>query len=97
MLTKNKILKTMQQHSEDIGAYGVKRVGVFGSFARSRQGADSDIDVLVEFNKGTKTFDNYMELKFYLEKLFHRKVDLVIKEALKTRIRGRVLSEVKYA
>ena len=45
------------------------------------QNNKSDIDVLVEFNKLEKSFDNYMELKFYLEKLFHRRVDLVIREA----------------
>ena len=53
--------------------------------------------ILVEFSRRNKTFDNYMELKFYLEKIFRRKVDLVIKEALKTRIRRKVLSEVEYA
>jgi len=57
----------------------------------------SDIDVLVEFNKLEKSFDNYMELKFYLEKLFHRRVDLVIREALKPRIRQHILKEVIYA
>lgn len=75
----------------------VKKVGLFGSFSRSSQNAASDIDMLVEFDRGGKTFDNYMDLKFYLEQLFHRKVDLVIKDALKTRIKNRVLSEVKYA
>ena len=97
MLTGNKILKTIQLHSGQIKGYGVKRVGIFGSFAVSSQRSQSDIDVLVEFKARNKTFDNYMELKFYLEKIFRRKVDLVIKEALKTRIRRKVLSEVKYA
>lgn len=97
MLTKDRILKEIQQHTNELKAYGVKRVGIFGSFARSKPNPKSDIDVLVEFDKGNKTFDNYMELKFYLEGLFRRKVDVVIKEALKTRIKDRVLSEVKYA
>lgn len=97
MLTKNKILKTIQLHVGQIKGYGVKRVGIFGSFVGSSQTSQSDIDVLVEFSRGNKTFDNYMELKFYLEKIFRRKVDLVIKEALKTRIRHKVLSEVEYA
>ncbi len=97
MLTKNNILKTIQLHADQIKGYGVKRVGIFGSFTGSSQSPQSDIDVLVEFNRKNKTFDNYMELKFYLEKIFRRKVDLVIKEALKTRIRRKVLSEVEYA
>jgi len=97
MLTKERILKTIRQHSDEINAYGVKRVGIFGSFSRVRQSSNSDIDILVEFERGNKTFDNYMDIKFFLERLFHRKVDLVIKDALKARIKNRVLSEVKYA
>lgn len=97
MPSKDRILKTIQQHSDELKTYGVKKVGIFGSFARSNQDAKSDIDVLVEFDRGNKTFDNYMDLKFYLERLFRRKVDLVIKDALKTRIKSRVLSEVRYA
>ncbi len=87
----------MREHSVDLKAYKVRKVGLFGSFVHSRQTTKSDIDILVEFDRGGKSFDNYMDLKFYLEKLFHRKVDLVIKDALKTKIKGKVLSEVKYA
>lgn len=97
MLRKDKIIRTIQRHTDDIKAYGVRKVGVFGSYARSTQNAKSDIDILVEFNRNNKTFDNYMELKFYLEKIFHCKVDLVIKDVLKARIKNRVLSEVEYA
>jgi len=87
----------MQENSGKLKVFGVKKVGLFGSFARSNQKFNSDIDILVEFDRGGKTFDNYMDLKFYLERLFHRKVDLVIKDALKTRIKDKVLSEVQYA
>ena len=91
------MLNTIQQHSNEIKTYGVKKVGIFGSFARFTQTPNSDIDILVEFERGRKTFDNYMDLKFFFEKIFRRKVDLVIKGALKPRIKNRVLSEVKYA
>jgi len=77
--------------------YGIKHIGVFGSFAKNEQKETSDIDVLVEFEKGAKTFDNYMNLKFFLEELFGRKVDLVIIDALKPDIKDRVLKEVRYA
>jgi predicted nucleotidyltransferase len=97
MSTKNEILKMIQRHADDLKGYGVIKVGIFGSFARATYNSKSDIDVLVEFGREKKTFDNYMGLKFYLEKLFRRKVDLVIKDALKARIKDRVLSEVKYA
>lgn len=97
MSPETRILKIIRRHTHELNAYGVKKVGLFGSFARSGWDADSDIDVLVEFDRGSKTFDNYMDLKFFLEKLFHRKVDLVTKDALKTRIKRRILAEVKYA
>jgi len=65
--------------------FGVKRIGLFGSFARGEQKESSDIDVLVEFEK--PTFRNFMDLSFYLEDLFGRKVDLVTVKGLHPRIR----------
>lgn len=97
MLTKNDVTKTIQDNIKEIRRYGVKRIGIFGSFARATQNNKSDIDILIEFEKGEKIFDNYMELKFYLEKLLRRKVDLVIKDAVKSRIKQTVLREVAYA
>ncbi|WP_297470419.1 nucleotidyltransferase domain-containing protein [Thermococcus sp.] len=54
---------------------------------------DSDLDVLVEFEEGKKTFDNYMELKFRLEDLLGIEVDLITVEALKPGVRKYVLGE----
>ena len=59
--------------------FGVIEIAVFGSYARGEQRKDSDVDIIVDFKEGYKTFDNYMNLKFYLEELFGKKVDLVIK------------------
>ena len=97
MLSKNDIVKTIQENMKEIKDYGIERIGIFGSFARATQNNKSDIDILVEFEKGEKIFDNYMELKFYLERLLRRKVDLVIKDAVKPRIKQAVLREVAYA
>ncbi|MFH1549005.1 MAG: nucleotidyltransferase family protein [Planctomycetota bacterium] len=97
MSPENEILSTLRRHTSDLNAYGVRKVGLFGSFRRTDWNDKSDIDILVEFNRGSKTFDNYMDLKFFLERLFRRKVDIVLKSALKARIKSRVLSEVKYA
>lgn len=96
-MSKHDLIKAIQNNTDTIKAYGVKSVGIFGSFAASRQTAKSDVDVLVEFKKEGKTFDNYMELKLFLEQLFKRRVDLVIKDALKERIKDRVLSGTAYA
>lgn len=96
MLTRSTIRRLIRENAAEIKSYGVRRIGVFGSFSRSAQGRKSDIDVLVEFKEGEKAFDNYMGLKFFLEKLFNRDVDLVIKGTLKPRIKRRVLGEVSY-
>jgi predicted nucleotidyltransferase len=97
MLHTEKILDLMHKNQEKIEAYGVKRIGLFGSFISNKQKRDSDIDILVEFKKGKKTFDNYMDLKFFLEELFNRDVDLVVKEALKVELKSKILRTVKYA
>ena len=74
--------------------YSVKKIGLFGSFSDETNSDDSDIDILVEFEKpiGWK----YFSLEIYLEKLFGRKIDLVTKNALKEQIRENILSQVKY-
>lgn len=77
--------------------FGVKKIGIFGSFARGEERSDSDLDVLVDFEEGRKTFDNYMDLKFYLEELFGRKVDLVTVNALRPRLKTAILRETIYA
>jgi hypothetical protein len=77
--------------------FGVKNIGIFGSFARGEERSDSDIDVLVDFEDGKKTFDNYMDLKFYLEELLGRKVDLVTVNALRPQLKTAILRETVYA
>ena len=97
MLNSDKILKIINENRQDIKKFGVKSIGLFGSYATNKQKPESDIDFLVEFKKGKKTFDNYMDLKFYLESLFESNVDLVIKEALKIDLKPNILKSVKYA
>jgi len=77
--------------------FGVQRIGVFGSFARGEETDKSDIDVLVDFVPGKKTFDNFMDLKYFLEELFGRKVDLVTVQALRPQIKEGILQDVIYA
>ena len=97
MLSSDKILKIINENKDNIKKFGVKSIGLFGSYAINKQKKESDIDLLVEFKKGKKTFDNYMDLKFYLENLFDCNVDLVIKEALKVDLKPNILKSVKYA
>ncbi len=91
------ILAILESEMKRIKRYGVKRIGLFGSFIRGEAGKESDVDILVEFEKGKKSFDNYMELKFFLEERLGRKVDLVISDALKPGLRKNILGSVRYA
>ena len=77
--------------------FGVAKIGIFGSYVRGEERPDSDVDVLVMFRKGEETFDNYMDCKFFLEDLFNRKVDLVMKGAIKKRLKPYIVREVVYA
>ena len=90
------IYRTLQQHFNKLQQqYSVKTLGIFGSYARREATQSSDIDVLVEFD-GALTFDKYMNLKFFIEDLFNRKVDLVIKEDIKPQIKEQILKETIY-
>ena len=90
------IYRTLQQHFNKLQEqYSVKTLGVFGSYARREATKSSDIDVLVEFD-GALTFDKYMNLKFFLEDLFDKKTDLVIKNDIKQQIKEKVLKETIY-
>ncbi len=74
--------------------FGVKKIGVFGSVARGEAKKGSDVDVLVEFEKDKKNFDNFIDLSFFLEDLFGRKVDLITTSGLDKYIRPYVEKEV---
>ncbi|AKB76423.1 putative nucleotidyltransferase [Methanosarcina lacustris Z-7289] len=92
------ILNILKSHMELIRQkFGVRRIGIFGSFARGEEREDSDLDVLVVFEEGQKTFDNYMDLKFYLEDFFGREVDIVTERALKPQLKDIIMKEVVYA
>ena len=94
--TAENILKVLNEKKEIIHRrFGVKSIGLFGSWVREQASPASDIDLLVEFDQ--PSFDKYMDLKFYLEDLLGRPVDLVLKTALKPRLQRFILDEVRYA
>jgi predicted nucleotidyltransferase len=95
--TKQDILNILAENRVRIRALGVKKLGLFGSFLGGRQTPDSDVDFLVQFNPGQKTFDNFMELTFLLEELLQRRVELVTTDALSPYIGPHILKEVEYA
>jgi predicted nucleotidyltransferase len=95
--TKEQVFNVLREYQQQLNRLGVKRCGIFGSFVRGQQNPSSDVDILVEFETGKKTFDNFMHLAFLLENAFERKVDLVTREALSPYIGPYILREVEYA
>lgn len=88
----NHVLNTLSQHQQTIKNFGVRYLALFGSVARNEANTTSDLDFLVQF-EGVATFDNYMNLKFFLEDLFDKPIDLVTKDSLKEAIRQTVIEE----
>ncbi len=87
------VIETLRNHENEIKArYSVKRIGLFGSHARGEQKETSDIDILVEFEK--PTYDNFIELIFFLEELTGKEIDLVTSKGLSPYLRSDVKKEV---
>jgi uncharacterized protein len=92
---KNLIFKRILEEKKQLAFYGVKNIGLFGSFVRGEQTPLSDIDILVEFTPEKHTFDNFMEVAFLLEEILGRKVELITPEALSPHIGPYILREVE--
>jgi len=92
-LTSKTILEKVKKEKVKLKEKGVKKIGLFGSYAKNKQKQKSDIDFLITFDK--MDFDNYMEVMFLLKKIFKRKIDLVIEKNLIPEL-NYVKKEAKY-
>ncbi|WP_369816743.1 nucleotidyltransferase family protein (plasmid) [Cyanobacterium sp. IPPAS B-1200] len=95
ILTTEIIVKTLKNQSDFFDKYDIKTFALFGSTARNEATKNSDLDFLVEFNHSA-TLDGYMNLKFYLEELFNKSVDLVTLKSIKPIIKNSILAEAIY-
>jgi len=95
-LDKEKIFDIIRQHRKELRKYGVKRVGLFGSFVRGEQNKSSDIDIIIEFEEGRKNFDNFINTVFLFEKLFGREVDILTPESINRHLKPYILREAIY-
>ena len=92
------ILHILKNNKETLSEqYGVIDIAVFGSYARNEHKVKSDIDIFVELKPRFRTFDNFMDLKFYLQKITSKKIDLVIKESIRKEIKPYVFKEAVHA
>ena len=92
---RDEILAIIDEHADELRSLGANSLALFGSIARGEGSESSDIDMLVELR--SKTFDSYMDVKLFLERILGRKVDLVLADALKPRLRTGILAEAVHA
>jgi uncharacterized protein len=89
---RQNVLARLRDRLDTLHSFGVQSLALFGSVARDEATEASDLDFLVEF-EGAATFDRYMDLKFFLEDLFDKPVDLVTKRSMKPQIAESILKE----
>jgi len=97
MTNREYIITTIKKHRSELSKYGIKEVGLFGSYSREEQSTHSDIDILIDFEKDRENYDNYMAVFDIFEKIFkNEKVEVVTKNGLSPYIGPRILNEVLY-
>jgi predicted nucleotidyltransferase len=94
-LTRTDVLERLLSAEAGIRSHGVRRLALFGSFARDEARSDSDVDLYVEFLPGQKSFDRFIRLAEELEGLLGRPVELVTPEALSPFIGPRIRAEAE--
>lgn len=91
-MKRDEAISILKQCEKPLQRFEVKSLAIFGSVARDEAHSESDMDIIVEFSD-PPTFDQYMDLKFYLEDLLGQNVDLVSHRMLKPQIRQTVEKE----
>lgn len=95
-LNRDSILRMLREHNQTIAGYGARRIGLFGSFRKGSQTGESDVDLLVEFEPGRKTYANFIGLALYLEEILEREVELITPESLSPYIGPAIIDEAEY-
>ena len=95
MLTRQQTIAVLTASEPEIRALGVARLALFGSVLRNEARPDSDVDLLVQFVPGAKTYDHFLALSELLEQRLGRPVELITTEALSPFIGPRILAEAQ--
>lgn len=97
MTTREHILITLKANKNRLKKFGIRNVGLFGSYGRNEQSEKSDIDLLIDFEPEEENFDNLMAVYDFFEKIFkNEKVELVTMNGLSPYIGPSILKEVQY-
>lgn len=97
MLTKEFILNNLKSNKGKLSEFGIRDIGLFGSYVRNEQTINSDIDLLIDFEPENETFDNFMAVYDFFERLFkNNKIEVVTKNGLSPYIGPKILKEAVY-
>lgn len=99
-MRRDDIIELLKENMDEIRKFGVKKIGVFGSFARDESKKDSDVDVFVEFKEERGGFKDFGGLAEFLEKLLGREVDILTPVGIETirikSIKEKIKEEIVY-
>lgn len=99
-MKKEEVIEKIRENRDRIKAFGVKRIGIFGSVVRGEAKEESDIDFVVEFERGMATFKNVCGLIDFLEELFNREIDILTPDGIESirieHVKDNILREIEY-
>ena len=91
-MTRDQVLQRLAGARAELASLGVRSLDLFGSVARGESGPDSDVDLLVEFDKPIGLF-HFFRVQRRIEEILGSKVDLVMRDAVKRQLRERIFAE----
>jgi hypothetical protein len=91
------IISIIESQKDKIKNFGISKIALFGSYSRGEATEKSDIDFLVEFENGKKNFDDFINLAFFLEDIFNKKVEIVTSESIDMKFLEYIKKDLKYA
>jgi predicted nucleotidyltransferase len=99
-MKRDEVLQLLNDNTDKLKEFGVKKIGIFGSCARDEIGEKSDVDIVVEFEKERGGFKDFAGLVEFLENLFKREIDILTPVGIETirikSIREKIKKEVLY-
>ena len=97
-MLRDEIIRKLRGDWEWLERFGVKSIAVFGAVARNEAGPDSDVDILVDYDsENVPGLFGFLDLQEHLEEVLGRKIDLVVRDGLRPRLRSRILAEALQA
>lgn len=89
-------LQTIGEHKAELHSLGVVRVGVFGSVARGKASANSDVDVMVDFVPNKKTYRNFFGTATLLESILQSPVDVITPASVSPYLKPYIEKDIQY-